>query len=222
MCCSWENRNTCVVLTYVWQHVNRKESGPTAGPHRSCLQRESPAVTLRKVPAKPQDRKETQLPLLGTEREDAAAALAASQHPGSKGAGQGPEKSKLCLPAQAQGQTDSQRWKTGTSRSVGTGSSPGFQGTTAQHGAEQAGSQSRNGLSPGSQGAATTALCPSEQTQAQPQGWAQQGCRELGHSTAHLSKAHTTHNTTQVCFTLSTLQGDRPCTRHPNLWLHPT
>lgn len=109
MCCSWENRNTWVVLTYVWHHVNRTEPGPRAGPHRPCLRRKSRAVTLQPSPCQASSQTESQLPLLGTARGDAVAAPAASQHPGSKGAGQGPEKSKLCLPAQAQGQTRARR-----------------------------------------------------------------------------------------------------------------
>lgn len=223
VCCSWQNRNTWAVLTYSWQHVNRKDSGPRAGPRRPCLRRESPAVTLRKVPAKPQARTETRLPLLGAAREDARPL---PQHPGSQRSTTRTREEQALSSACPHKHRDrhglAEVENTGTSRSVGTGSSPGFQGTTAQRGAQGAGSQPGHGLSPGSQGAAPTASCLSEQTQAQPRGWAQRGCRQLGHSAARWSEAHTTHDTAHVCFTLSTLQGDRPCTRHPNLWLHPT
>lgn len=68
-----------------------------------------------------------QLPLQGT-----AAAQAASQHPSTGGAGQGPEKGKLCLARTSTG-TDTEMENTGMSRSegsAGTGSIPGFQSTT--------------------------------------------------------------------------------------------
>lgn len=114
---------------------NGKESGSRAGLHRPCLQREGgrkgQATARCKIPCQAlhslsQAKAKTQLPLLGTARRAQGdtgrhrGSTAASQHPGSKG-GQGLEKSKLCLPAQAQGQMRAQREteNTGTTHPLG-------------------------------------------------------------------------------------------------------
>lgn len=155
-------QNTGAVLTYTRTRVNRKESGPRAGPDRPCLRRESRAVTLREVPAKPQAKWRpgslcwARRGRTGPHQLLPSTQAAKEQDKDQRGA------SSACPHKHRDRHGLAEVENTDTSRSVGTGSSPGCQGTTAQQHAERAGSQS--GLSPGSQGAATTALCLSEQT----------------------------------------------------------
>lgn len=224
--------------------MNRKESGSGAGPYRPCLQRESQAVTRRELPCPashslPQAKAKMPAPSAGhgTGRRGGSTRQAASQHPGGGGAGQGPERSKPCRPAQAQGQAESRgRGKHRRIPLGGTGSSPGFQGTSAPQGAARAGSKPGRGSGPWKQESCCHRLAPKRTTPGAAwccgscpgSGGAKAAGGWLGLSGSPAQQPQPAarlawHGAlTPSCLTLTTLQGDRPSARHPHLRLQPT
>jgi len=184
------------VLTPLRDSVGRRASrqgpGAGAGPHRPCLRSESQAVAHRRIPrqASPsQAEAKAQPPLPGTAPGalgDAAAAQAAPQHPGSKGAGQGPAKGKLCrLLKRRDREGLAERWKT-EARPARPGPAAILASSvpSAQRGAGQAGSKSARGLGPGKQercrhSPAPRRTSPGAALREQPRVQGGEGCREL-------------------------------------------
>lgn len=158
------------------KHVNRKESGSGAGPYRPCLRRESQAITHGEIPCQAsnsllQAKAKAQLPLPGTAR---GARGDAGRRGGGTSCFPAPRqqssrtgtREEQALPACTSTGTDTGSQRDGKQArpaqwgSAGTGSSPDFQGTSAQHGAEQAGSKLVRGLGPWKQESCYHNLAP--------------------------------------------------------------